>query len=85
MAQVSVSTSAVRLDSDPPRPSQVAINNKGTASIYLGTDNTVTTGNGYEVGAGEKLTLDLFETAAQVWAIAGSAQTVHTLQLRGRA
>jgi hypothetical protein len=72
VAQTSVTTSAVRLDTAANRPGTVAIKNRGSSSIYLGSDNTVTSANGFELGVGESVSVDLNKSTSAIWAIAGS-------------
>lgn len=82
MAQTTVTTSAVRLDTASNRPGTVAIRNRGTSSVYLGADNTVTSANGYELGVGEALSLDLNRATAAVWAISATGSNrVDTLEV----
>lgn len=82
MAQTSVTTSAARLDTSSTRPGTVAIKNRGTSSIYLGADNTVTSSTGFELGVGESLSLDLNRGPVAIWAISGvGTNRVDTLEI----
>lgn len=50
---------------------QVAIHNKGSGSVFLGKDSaTLTTSTGYELLAGEWLTLELTSAAPMIFAVA---------------
>lgn len=83
MTQTAVGTSAVRLDTDPPRPSYAAFRNAGAASVFLGGSSAVTDLNGFELTAGSTLTIDLPSSlAGQVWAISATgSNVVHRLQI----
>lgn len=73
-AQASVGTSASKIIDpgldDARQDFAASIHNKGTVSIFLGGSG-VTTGNGYEVGAGEAVSLVLTGSDA-VYAVAAS-------------
>lgn len=80
--QVAVGTTATELTTAPTDTvagQSLAIRNKGTASVYLGGAG-VTTGNGFELAAGESLSVDLAE-GERLYAIAASGTVpVHVLR-----
>lgn len=77
---VSVGTSAVQIDQGTANRRYVLVMNNGTATIYVGKDNTVTTSNGIPVSAGSSLSLNL-GPSLQLWGISGTAgQDVRVLE-----
>lgn len=77
MAQVSVRNVAnggpTKLEDEGGRilGEQVKLHNKGAQSVFLGKDPAVlTAANGYELAAGEVLTLSLTSAAPALWAVA---------------
>jgi hypothetical protein len=79
-----VTATPVRLDY-PGRPGALLIRNVGVVAVFFGTDDQVTSSTGLQLGIGETLALDLYNTAADgVWAVTAPATTcvVHALQIR---
>ena len=80
--RVTVSTTATRLDSwGSTRVGAVLVRNRGAASVDLGGAE-VTTGAGFELQAGESVTVDMTATDGGLYAVA-AAGTVRcdTLQV----
>lgn len=68
-----VGTTAVELVSSPlAGRKKITIQNRSNDSIYIGDDNTVTSGTGVEIPKKASLTLELGEDI-DIWAIGGSA------------
>lgn len=85
-AAVAVSTSAVVLPLTQYPGTK--IQNRGSASIFLGGDNTVTTSNGFELVAGGVIQASELEARTltgkdedRLWAIAGSSQDVRLFNM----
>lgn len=73
--QLAVGTAAVQITATATEIDSLAIKNDddgGTASIYVGKDNTVTTSTGYRLKAGQGLGLDIADLSG-VWLIADAA------------
>lgn len=80
--QVSVTTSATRLDdsSNPPLRYGVLVRNRGTAAVYVGTA-AVAAGTGYQLDPGEAVSMDLTTFDGGLYGIAASgSHTCHVLQ-----
>lgn len=79
-AQVSVGLTAVQLPANAIlRSFMVKSNNGNTGTIYAGYSSSVTTSNGFEIGAGEVIKLELNNTNL-IWLIANTAgQTISLL------
>lgn len=56
---VTVTTSAGVLVAENKRRTALKIYHNGSTTIYVGSDNSVTTSNGYPLPAGAELTLDI--------------------------
>lgn len=74
-SQVSVTTSATLVAPITPSRRQVMVTTLGTAQVYCGPDNTVTSSTGTPIANVAFSSISLPTTAA-VWCIAASAQTV---------
>lgn len=76
-----VGTSAAELLAASSTRNNILIKNRdATNSIYIGADNTVTTANGFEIEAGQGITIDKSPEAA-IWAIgAAVGLDVRTLE-----
>lgn len=84
-AQRTVNTSATALDVDDTSNAvrSVLIRNRGTVAMYVGGP-TVTTGTGFQIDAGESVSLDTGGTGAgvAVYGITASGSTTaHVLQV----
>lgn len=83
-SQVSVLTSATQLDTSQLSGRKgivVKALNSNNQKIYVGFSSGVTTGNGYELDAGQFVEMDL-STDKQIWAIANSStQTACVIQV----
>lgn len=81
--QVTVTTSATRLDPSTGVPTgAVLVRNRGSAAVYLGGSN-VTTANGFQLDAGESVPMDIRSGDALYGVVASGTQTVHVLQVGG--
>lgn len=69
---VTVGTGPVRIDQGTANRRYVLVVNNGSATVYVGKDNTVTTANGIPVAAGASLSLNL-GPSLQLWGISGTA------------
>ena len=82
-AQVSVATSATALNAvdsdDSPFNSNLFRNKHATASVFLGP-STVTTANGFELAAGEAVSVDLRGGEILYGIVATGTATVHVLR-----
>lgn len=83
-SQISVLTSATQLDTSQLTNRKgivVKALNSNNQKIYVGFSSGVTTGNGYELDAGQFVEMDL-STSKQIWAIANSStQTACIIQV----
>lgn len=91
MAAVSVTTAAIRLDTDiasAGHPAYLLVLNEGPGIIYLGSANTVTSGgapatDGVGLVVGGSVTIDLNTSGAALWGISASGTNIaKTLQVR---
>ena len=73
---ISVGTVAVQLAA--ANTSTVAIANNGTASIYLGTDASVTTASGFPLAAGAQISFSI-TAMFSIYAISTATQDVRVL------
>lgn len=76
-SRITVGTAAVQLapleNDNTVSGFNVVITNRGTASIFLGGDNTVTTATGYEVSPGTSFSSTLDGATDAIWAISTAA------------
>lgn len=73
MPRVTVGTSVAPLITNKrTAKAQVTVNNHGTVSVYVDTDNSVTTSTGYEIPAAGQAQFDL-QTGEILYAISGTA------------
>lgn len=79
-AAVSVGTVAVRLDTGLANRRYITIVNNGTAAIYVGGANTVTTATGLPIAAGASATYNL-GPSLQLWGISTATQDVRPLEV----
>lgn len=81
MSRVTVGTTAVELYAVRGGTSaRITATNRGSASVFLGSDATVTTANGYELPAGETIEV-VMQSGDELFAIAGTAgHDVHLLR-----
>lgn len=71
---VSVGTSASQVAAASNTRQKLTVRNNSTAAkVYLGSDATVSTANGFPIGAGEGFTFE--GTTASIWAISDTAAT----------
>jgi hypothetical protein len=80
-ASVDVGTTAVQLDTSAYNGrTKVIIQNRGNQSIFVGSSNSVTTGNGIEISKRSSMEFP-FGEALELWAISGNAgQDVRILE-----
>jgi len=64
--QVSVANTATQIVAANTSRYSIVIRNNGTATVFLGPANTVTTANGHTLGAGETIT---FSTSSAIYGI----------------
>lgn len=79
--QVSVADTAVALNTESGSVggTKLVVTNRGSAAVHLG-DSTVTTSDGYELAAGETITVELSH-GEQLFAIGdATADDVHVLR-----
>lgn len=70
--RITVTTTATALYTAQRRGSSVLLCNRHTASVFIGGDGTLTTGNGFEIAAGDCTTQRPFPGDA-IWFIVGAA------------
>lgn len=85
--RVTVSTTATLLYTGPALPSgvcpdsvacRVLVRNPSTVSLYIGT-STVTTATGFEIAAGDALSIHLRSNEGLYGIVAAATQVVHTV------
>jgi len=59
------------------RRSIIITNRDGADPVYLGPTAALATTSGYQLGAGEAITLD---TKSAVWVLGSTAETIHVLK-----
>lgn len=74
-AQVSVAVTATLVATNNPNRSRVLVITTGTNQVYCGPDNTVSSTTGIPIAPTAFSNISI-ETAASVWCIAASTQTV---------
>lgn len=80
--RVTVQPTPTLIYTAPANGGRVVIRNAGTALVYLGP-STLTIGTGFEVLAGDAVTLTLDQAAETVYGIvATGTETVHVLESR---
>lgn len=81
-SQITVSTSLVKIPTAPLkyRRAIAIFNSDATATLFIGFDTTLTTGNGFPIPPSSSLPMDL-NGAVEVYAIAPSAIDVRILEL----
>lgn len=82
--KLSVGTSVVELKVGttmiPGRTGLMVANTSSTASVYIGTDNSVTASNGFPVRAGEHLFLDLVPLQ-KIYAVSSDTVDVRIIEI----
>lgn len=58
---------------------RVLVRNPGTVSVYVGSDNAVTTANGFEIAAGDALGINLDNGRTLFGIVAAATQVVYTI------
>ncbi len=83
MARVSVSTTAIRLDTawGGGSPRAVLVKNKGTASVFIERTSAVTTATGFELEVGAAAAVDGIDSAGLYGIAASGTHVVHVLQV----
>lgn len=84
-SQVSVTTTATRLDTSTAAGmgrSSLMVRNMGTVTIDLG-GSTITAGTGFQLRAGESLSIDIASSDPIFGIVASGTATVHVLQVGG--
>ena len=86
--QVSVGTTATRVDVTDPwyansALGSVLVRNRGSVSVFLG-GSAVTTANGFELGAGESVSMDLGTKDTLYGIVASGTARVDVVQIGGR-
>lgn len=78
--QVSVTSSGVQIIAANASRAALLITNAGTATVYLGSNNSVTTSNGFALAAGA--TVGLPQVTALWGIVASTSQTVAYLEFQ---
>lgn len=76
---VSVGTAATRIDQGTVNRKYIIIVNNGSATVYVGSSDTVTTANGLPIAAGASLSMNL-GPSLQLWGISTATQDVRVLE-----
>lgn len=77
--RVTIAATATLIITAPPSSGQtVLVRNPSAVSVYLG-DSTVTTANGFEVAAGDAVSITLGYNDTLYGIVAAATQVVHTL------
>ena len=81
-SQVNVGTSATPLRASGAEDYHVVVvKNMGTADVFIGADDTVTTSTGFPVASGK--TFEIFiPNGKQIYAVAGAAQNVAVIEYK---
>lgn len=76
VGQVPVGTSPTCIGARNTRRDRIAIVNNGPATVYIGFDTSVTTGNGFGLPPSVGIALDVYSTVYVIAAAGGSTVSV---------
>lgn len=76
-----VTTAATRLDSSAAQRQFVYVRNNGTAVLYVGFDNTVTTSTGWPVNPGETLPMKIGPSVTVFGIVASGSLDARVLEV----